>query len=46
MAALSLQEQSDVPRVIAAFTGSQRYVMDYLTEEVCKNSLRKSRISC
>jgi ATP/maltotriose-dependent transcriptional regulator MalT len=34
MAALSLGRQEDVPAFIAAFTGSQRYIMDYLIEEV------------
>ena len=34
MAALSMREQKDIPGFIAAFTGSQRYVMDYLMEEV------------
>ena len=34
MAALSLGQQEDVPAFIAAFTGSQRYIMDYLIEEV------------
>jgi LuxR family maltose regulon positive regulatory protein len=34
MAALSMSGQKDIPGFIAAFTGSQRYVMDYLMEEV------------
>ena len=34
MAALSMQGQEDRPAFIAAFTGSHRYVMDYLVEEV------------
>jgi LuxR family maltose regulon positive regulatory protein len=34
MAALSMGRQKDIPRFIAAFTGSQRYIMDYLIEEV------------
>jgi len=34
MAALSLRRQQDIPGFIAAFTGSQRYIMDYLIEEV------------
>lgn len=34
MAALSLSGQKDIPGFIATFTGSQRYVMDYLMEEV------------
>jgi ATP/maltotriose-dependent transcriptional regulator MalT len=34
LAALSLRTQPDVARFVAAFTGSHRYVLDYLTEEV------------
>ena len=34
MAAISLQRQPDVAGFIASFTGSQRYIMDYLVEEV------------
>ena len=34
MAALSMREQKDIPGFIVAFTGSQRYVMDYLLDEV------------
>jgi len=34
MAALSMQGQEDVTGFIAAFTGSHRYVLDYLMEEV------------
>ena len=34
MAALSLGKQKDVKASIAAFTGSQRYIMDYLMDEV------------
>jgi LuxR family maltose regulon positive regulatory protein len=34
MAALSLQDRHDVADFIAAFTGSHRYVADYLIEEV------------
>jgi LuxR family maltose regulon positive regulatory protein len=36
MAALSLKGQQDIPGFITAFTGSQRYVMDYLMEEVLR----------
>jgi len=36
MAALSISKQKDIPGFIATFTGSQRYVMDYLVEEVLK----------
>jgi LuxR family maltose regulon positive regulatory protein len=31
---LSLRTQPDVARFLAAFTGSHRYILDYLTEEV------------
>jgi len=34
LAALSLQERSDVSGFISAFTGSNRFVIDYLIEEV------------
>ncbi len=34
LAALSLRSQTDIARFVAAFTGSHRYVLDYLTEEV------------
>ncbi len=34
MAALSMQGRDDVHGFVAAFTGSQRYIVDYLVEEV------------
>ncbi len=34
LAALSLREQADIPAFVAAFTGSHRFVLDYLSEEV------------
>ena len=34
LAALSLQGRADVAAFLAAFTGSHRYVLDYLSEEV------------
>ncbi len=34
MAALSMQGRNDLSTFVAAFTGSHRYIMDYLTEEV------------
>ena len=34
MAALAMRDREDIPEFIAAFTGSNRYVMDYLAEEV------------
>ncbi len=36
MAALSLREKEDVSRFVAAFTGSNRYILDYLLEEVLR----------
>ncbi len=36
MAALSLQGKEDVSHFIAAFTGSNRYILDYLLEEVLR----------
>ena len=34
MAALAMRHHTDIPAFVAAFTGSNRYVMDYLAEEV------------
>jgi LuxR family transcriptional regulator, maltose regulon positive regulatory protein len=34
MAALAIRDQADVPGFIAGFTGSNRYVIDYLADEV------------
>jgi LuxR family maltose regulon positive regulatory protein len=34
LAALSIQGHEDIPGFIAAFTGSQHYILDYLVEEV------------
>jgi LuxR family maltose regulon positive regulatory protein len=34
LAALSMQEHQDIPKFIQSFTGSHRFVMDYLVEEV------------
>ena len=34
LAALSLRSQPDVARFVAAFTGSHRYILDYLGEEI------------
>lgn len=36
MAALSMQGRKDIPGFIAAFTGSHRYILDYLTDEVLR----------
>jgi LuxR family transcriptional regulator, maltose regulon positive regulatory protein len=41
LAALSLPGQPDVARFVAAFTGSHRYVLDHLTEEVLERLPRK-----
>ena len=43
MAALSLRGQPDVDRVVAAFTGSHRFVLDYLTEEVLEHQPEQLR---
>ncbi len=43
MAALSLRRQPDVRRFITSFTGSQRYIMDYLMEEVLKQQPHEIR---
>ena len=37
LASLSLRQQSDVAGFVAAFSGSHRYVLDYLTEEVLEH---------
>jgi LuxR family maltose regulon positive regulatory protein len=34
LAALSMQREQDIPNFMKEFTGSHRYVLDYLTEEV------------
>ncbi len=34
LAALSMQGRDDIPRFVEEFTGSNRYVLDYLTQEV------------
>ncbi len=36
MAALSLGKQKDIKRSVISFTGGQRYIMDYLMEEVLR----------
>ena len=43
MAALSLRQQEDIPGFLASFTGSQRYVMDYLMEEVLQKQTEEIR---
>ena len=34
LAALAMQGRNDIPAFIAAFTGSHRFILDYLTDEV------------
>ncbi|HEX5809278.1 MAG TPA: LuxR C-terminal-related transcriptional regulator [Anaerolineales bacterium] len=34
MAALSMRDRTDIPRFIEGFSGSNRYILDYLLEEV------------
>ena len=43
LAALSIQGRSDVPAFIAAFAGSHRYILDYLTEEVLNRQTKEVR---
>ena len=43
LAALSLRSQPDIARFVAAFTGSHRYILDYLTEEVLERQRRELR---
>ena len=43
LAALSLREQDDVAGFVAAFTGSHRYILDYLAEEVLERQSEQVR---
>ncbi|HWM98979.1 MAG TPA: AAA family ATPase, partial [Streptosporangiaceae bacterium] len=43
LAALSMRGQPDVDRFVAAFTGSHRFVLDYLTEEVLEHQSEQTR---
>jgi LuxR family transcriptional regulator, maltose regulon positive regulatory protein len=43
MAALSMRGEKDIQSFIAGFTGSHRYVMDYLVEEVLKRQTEEVR---
>ena len=43
LAALSLRGQPDTTRFVAAFTGSHRYILDYLTEEVLERQPEQVR---
>ena len=45
LAALSLQGREDIASFIQAFTGSHRFVLDYLVEEVLSTSLNISAAS-
>jgi LuxR family maltose regulon positive regulatory protein len=43
LAVLSLRSHPDIGRFVAAFTGSHRYVLDYLTEEVLERQRQDLR---
>jgi len=43
LAALSMRGQPDIDRFVAAFTGSHRFVLDYLTEEVLEHQPEQLR---
>ncbi|CCH76473.1 Transcriptional regulator, LuxR family protein [Nostocoides japonicum T1-X7] len=43
LAALSLRGHEDVQSFVAAFTGSHRYILDYLTEEVLERQSERVR---
>jgi LuxR family maltose regulon positive regulatory protein len=43
MAALSMKGSKDITGFVADFTGSQRYIMDYLMEEVLKKQSQETR---
>jgi LuxR family transcriptional regulator, maltose regulon positive regulatory protein len=43
MAALSMQGRPDIPAFVRAFTGSHRYVVDYLIEEVFRGQPEELR---
>jgi LuxR family transcriptional regulator, maltose regulon positive regulatory protein len=43
MAALSMQGRQDIPAFIKAFTGSHRYIIDYLIEEVFQRQSNEMR---
>jgi LuxR family transcriptional regulator, maltose regulon positive regulatory protein len=43
LAALSLQGRADAPAFIAAFAGNDRYIVDYLAEEVLRRQPRELR---
>ncbi|MBN2075498.1 MAG: hypothetical protein JW762_08105 [Dehalococcoidales bacterium] len=43
MAALSMKGSKDITGFVADFTGSQRYIMDYLMEEVLRKQSQETR---
>ncbi|HEX9926198.1 MAG TPA: LuxR C-terminal-related transcriptional regulator, partial [Anaerolineae bacterium] len=43
LAALSMQGRDDLPNFIAAFTGSHRFILDYLTDEVLERRPRGTK---
>jgi LuxR family transcriptional regulator, maltose regulon positive regulatory protein len=43
MAAISMQNQADIPAFIAAFTGTHRHILDYLTEEILSQQTEEIR---
>ena len=46
LAAISMQGRQDTRGFVEAFTGTHRYVLDYLTEEVLHQQPEKIRTSC
>jgi LuxR family maltose regulon positive regulatory protein len=46
LVALSLQGRTDVEPFIAAFTGTHRYILDYMTEEILRRQRKTSKLSC
>src|SRR3712207_9170940 len=43
MAALAMRDRADVPGFIEAFAGSNRYILDYLVEEVLDQQAEGTR---
>ena len=43
MAAISMQRHDDIPAFIAAFTGTHRHILDYLTEEILSQQTEEIR---
>jgi LuxR family maltose regulon positive regulatory protein len=43
LAALSMQGRNDLPNFVAAFTGSHRFILDYLTDEVLERRPKGTR---